>query len=673
MSFWNRLVAPRNLSRYLLKVVIVFALHLMGGKLGDALQSISSGGIAPVWPASGIALGVVLVWGYSVWPGVAAGAFLLTLLGGLPTWAAAIYAAGTTSAALLPVFVLRRAIGFDNSLSRLRDVLGLIALGAFGGAVLSASVGVPTLYATHIYGWSGSGRAWLIYWLGDSTGVLAVTPLVLALAAPFRVHDKNWLLELAVLVLLLTSTCGMIFGILPIWLDILTFVVLPFVMWAAIRLGANATSLAIFILAAIGTVETALGHGPFRAYSPVVNAVLLDVFIGVVAITGLTLAAISAEREQSLRQQAVLETRLLDSEAIRESEDRLRLILDSTAEAVYGIDLEHRCTFCNPACLRILGYAHEEELLGTKIHDLIHYARENGTPVSLEECRVHRVPHTGEGVHADDEVMWRSNGTCFPVEYWSYPQRRGNTIIGAVVAFMDITERKRAEAATANVSRRLIEAQEQERTRIARELHDDINQQIALVTISLEQSVLRLSDNEAEIRAPIHAARERLLDLGKDVQALSRRLHSSKLDYLGLTAAARSLCKEIGEQHKVEIHFSEAGVPRDLPKQISLCLFRVLQEALQNAVKYSRARQFIVELHSASRQIQLVVKDRGVGFDLREEAKRNGLGLTSMRERLQAIGGMLSINSHVGEGTTVEACVPLTSNADQSEDVEAVG
>src|SRR6266481_4352566 len=138
-------------------------------------------------------------------------------------------------------------------------------------------------------------------------------------------------------------------------------------------------------------------------------------------------------------------------EALRESEDKLRLLLDSTAEAIYGIDLEHRCTFCNPACLRTLGYEHVDEVLGKNMHNLLHHTRADGTLFPVEECRVHRVTQTGEGIHADDEVLWRANGTSFPAEYWSYPQRRGRVLVGAVVAFTDITQRKLGEAALANV------------------------------------------------------------------------------------------------------------------------------------------------------------------------------------------------------------------------------
>jgi len=132
-------------------------------------------------------------------------------------------------------------------------------------------------------------------------------------------------------------------------------------------------------------------------------------------------------------------------EELRDGEDKLRLILESTAEAIYGVDLGGRCTFCNPACLRLLGYKHSDELLGRNLHDLIHHSRRDGTKIPVAECRILRAFKSEQGIHVDDEVLWKADGTSFPVEYWSYPQRKGEDIVGAVVAFVDITERKVAE------------------------------------------------------------------------------------------------------------------------------------------------------------------------------------------------------------------------------------
>jgi diguanylate cyclase (GGDEF)-like protein/PAS domain S-box-containing protein len=132
----------------------------------------------------------------------------------------------------------------------------------------------------------------------------------------------------------------------------------------------------------------------------------------------------------------------MSEEKLRESEEKIHLLLNSVAEAIYGIDLNGNCTFCNPPCLRLLGYNHPEALLGKNMHWQIHSKHPDGTHFPIEECRIFQAFKKGEGTHADDEVLWRSDGTSFPVEYWSYPQRQGDVIIGAVVTFLDITERK---------------------------------------------------------------------------------------------------------------------------------------------------------------------------------------------------------------------------------------
>jgi len=161
-------ITPRDLGKYLAQIAIVFVAYFVAGKLGQATTNIRSGNIGPVWPAYGIALAAVLLYGYRVWPGAAAGAFLVAFLSPVPHLAAVGQAAGTALAALSGAFLLRR-FNFDLSLARLRDALGLIVLGAFASAIVSASIGVAVLYATHVQAYSGLGSAWLIYWFGDST------------------------------------------------------------------------------------------------------------------------------------------------------------------------------------------------------------------------------------------------------------------------------------------------------------------------------------------------------------------------------------------------------------------------------------------------------------------------------------------------------------------------
>ena len=232
------------------------------------------------------------------------------------------------------------------------------------------------------------------------------------------------------------------------------------------------------------------------------------------------------------------------------------------------------------------------------------------------------------------------------------------TFAGYIGSCIDITERKLAEEAMSTMSRRLIEAHEEERTWISRELHDDINQRLALLAVELDRWKQH-PPSAGQLSEQIRHAQERINQIAKDVQGLSHRLHSSKLEYLGLTTAANSFCKELSEQNKVQIQFSHEGIPRTLSKEVSLCLFRVLQEALQNAAKHSGVRSFTVDLHGTEDVIDLTVSDVGRGFEEQEAFTRHGLGLISMRERLQLVRGELSVESKPGAGTTIHARVRL--------------
>ena len=157
----------------------------------------------------------------------------------------------------------------------------------------------------------------------------------------------------------------------------------------------------------------------------------------------------------------------------------------------------------------------------------------------------------------------------------------------------------------------------------------------------------------------MHQLLQQTSEIANEIQAISHRLHSSKLEYLGLVAAAKGFCAEISEQQKVKIDFLHDAVPRTLPSEVEVCLFRVLQEALRNAVKHSRVQQIKVELHAGSKDLHLMVRDSGVGFDPGAALLGKGLGLISMQERLRLVNGELTIRSAPNSGTAVHAHVPL--------------
>jgi signal transduction histidine kinase len=236
----------------------------------------------------------------------------------------------------------------------------------------------------------------------------------------------------------------------------------------------------------------------------------------------------------------------------------------------------------------------------------------------------------------------------------------------AAIPFMTLAviaeERERQRKGLSNVSRRLIEAHEEERSWIARELHDDFNQRVAMLSMDLEGLERSLSDSDDHARRA-GEIKAQVREFGRDIHALSHRLHSSKLEHLGLVAACTGFCRELSVRHIVEIELHSENIPANLPSEISLCLFRVMQEGLQNAVKYSGVRRFDAFLASPDGGIELTVRDSGVGFDVERAMYGHGLGLSSMKERLTLVNGRLSIDSGNGRGTTLRAWVPLGDSA----------
>jgi signal transduction histidine kinase len=232
---------------------------------------------------------------------------------------------------------------------------------------------------------------------------------------------------------------------------------------------------------------------------------------------------------------------------------------------------------------------------------------------------------------------------------------------GYIGSCLDVTERKQAEESIFSINRKLIEAQEEERGRIARELHDDFNQRIALLAASLSNLKTALPPFAVELNRQLDELCNQATALGIDIQAMSHRLHSSKLEYLGLKTAAAGLCREFSEQHAVNIDFDSDEIPKNLPKEVALCLFRVLQEALQNALKHSGSKQFQVTFASSRYGISLMVADSGIGFNPEQAISGRGVGLTNMRERLKLVNGEFEIESKSGMGTVVHARVPLAA------------
>jgi PAS domain S-box-containing protein len=224
---------------------------------------------------------------------------------------------------------------------------------------------------------------------------------------------------------------------------------------------------------------------------------------------------------------------------------------------------------------------------------------------------------------------------------------------------IDITARKRTEEMLRDLSGRLINAQEEERRRIARELHDDLNQRMALLSIELEQLGQKIPQRQSELRSGVQDLWTKAREISVEIHRLSYQLHPSKLDHLGLATALKSFCEELKASQGLEIEFLQRGFPATLPKDVTLCVFRIAQESLRNIVKHSGTHEALVVLERTDSEVSLCVSDTGCGFDTESDKMKSGLGFISMMERLRLVGGEISIHSQPSWGTQIDVSVPL--------------
>ncbi|GIK96709.1 MAG: hypothetical protein BroJett029_09180 [Alphaproteobacteria bacterium] len=369
--------------------------------------------------------------------------------------------------------------------------------------------------------------------------------------------------------------------------------------------------------------------------------------------------------------------------ALHEQEEHVRLLLDSAAEAIYGTDLEGNCTFANPATVRLLGYPDSAAILGKNMHRLMHHSRADGTPYPPEECPLLRVLRTGEAVHVDDEVMWRADGTQFAAEYWSYPMYRGGRMVGAVVTFLDISERRALEEQIRQTQR--MEALGQLTGGIA---HDFNN----LLTVVLGNADMIVQDNaeneelrqQAEI---IRAAAERGADLIGRMLAFARRqpLHPRTVDVNELIRSMEGLLKRsLGAQIEIVYELAEDAWPSLVdPSQLETAILNLAINA--HDAMHEGGRLIVgtanVRLGESFRArypeatpgdyVTIGVTDTGVGmppevveqapqpfFTTKEPGKGTGLGLSMVYGFVKQSGGHMEIASEPGRGTTVTLYLP---------------
>lgn len=379
--------------------------------------------------------------------------------------------------------------------------------------------------------------------------------------------------------------------------------------------------------------------------------------------------------------------------------DPLALLLASTGEGIYGVDLDGGCVFINPAGARLIGFE-PEELIGLNMHDLTHHSRPDGSAYPEAECPIFNAFRQGLPCRIDSEVFWRRDGTAFPVEYSSHPIVEDGQVRGAVITFVDITERRRAADALQRAKDQLEErvgertlalatalkqvrelaawsesVREEERTRIAREVHDELGSLLVALKMDvnwmekrLAEQAQRSADAAEDMRTRMRCKCQnmsRLIENAVDnVGRIITDLRPSILDHQGLWAALEWQAQEFVQSAELALDWCmDVDDAPDPPEPLAMAVFRIFQEMLSNVGRHARAQHLRVAIQVTGGELSLLVQDDGVGAPALAFEAADAYGVMGMRERARHFGGRIDIASAPGEGTRMCLTIALPRRA----------
>ncbi len=754
--------------RYPIQLAVVALAYVGGAKLG-LLAAVAQKVVSSAWPPSGVALAALLLLGLRYWPGIAVGALLLNWTAGVPVAGAAGIALGNTLEAVSAVWLLQRVAQFRPSLERLRDVLALVTLAALVSTTLSATIGIASLWASGVVQQDTLKHLWFVWWSGDALGDVLVAPLLLTWARATRPLGR-WSEAAALVVLLVLLTA-------VLWRSPITYVyaVFPVVVWAAVRFGPRGSATATALIAGLMIWHTLRGLGPFASATPTENLTLLQTFLALASVTGLVLAAATAERG-------------LAEGAARESEQRFGLLVASVRDhAIIGLDPSGRVVSWNASAEHIEGYRAKEilgrsfacfytpedaaagqpaanlrqagergrcETQGWRVRkdgsrfwaDVVISPVRNGTGSLLgfakvtrdltERRRVEEALREREALlratfeqaavgiavagldarfvrtnqvfqrmlgYSDEEMqsltyvditypedlprnrelmaeLVEGKRTAFTLEkrycrkdgtpIWAQvtvsalPSDRGEARL-FVGVIEDITQRRQAQEQLQrhreqlrDLAARLEAAREAERTRIAREIHDELGQALTALKIDLTWLRRRLPQPTAELAGKVDGMEAILDGTAGAIQRIATELRPGVLDELGLQAAIQWQAREFETRTGIACRVDLAAEQPSVDATRATAAFRIFQEALTNVARHAGATLVLVRFTLSAQALELSVEDNGRGISEGALADSRSLGLLGIRERATSLGGTVTITGERGRGTTLTLTLP---------------
>ncbi len=663
---------------YWLKVAILAVAYHLAARMGLKMAFLQMNA-SPVWPPAGIALAALLLFGLDLWPGVSLGVLLGSLLTGAPPGIAMGMAAGNTAEALLGAYCLKRAVGFRPTINRIRDVVGL-ALCAMPSTIVGASIGTVTLVLAGASQRQDFGPIWLTWWIGDLLGALVVAPVLLVwISGVSRPGSRSTYLEATGLSLSLVLVSWYVFTSkhpVGVFHQALIYVIFPFTIWSALRFGQHGATIATLLVSGISIWGTVQGEGPFSLGTKNDSLILLQTFLAVVSLTSQILAAATIERRKATND---LRQRVADLATLN---DASRTFLNNA-----GILALYR-TICDLAVTRLGLDAAWVQVAGSDSAGT-HPAAVCGISPEAAICLEGQGRGELAGRAGDSAVVLSCLGAADAAygSYGAFPLLFGEQLIGvlhlvskdasfythdrqllirsyanlAAVAMQNAwlldqvrTGNKQLHA----LSQRLMKAQEEERLRLSRELHDESGQLLAALMVQL--GLLERDAGHAQVR---HA---RLAELKGTASAIHNKLHRlavdlrpASLDHLGLINALQQLVVDFERQYGIQAELDAVGLRAErLPIEVETSLYRIVQESLTNVALHARASRVDVLLSKRNGQVVAVVEDDGIGFTPVDPGMENCLGLFGMSERVEMLGGKFAIESSPGKGTTLRVEVP---------------
>ncbi len=668
----------RDIGIYLLKIISLAVIYHLAARLGLKMAYVQPN-TSPVWPPTGIAIAALLLFGTNLWPGISLGVMLGSLLTGASFNLALGMMIGNTLEAWVIAYSLKRFADFHPVINRVQDVIRLLTV-SFFGTMISASFGTITLMLTGLGSWEYFLTIWTTWWIGDLLGALVVAPVLLVwISLPPYLSNQRSYLEGTIQLSLLGFITWYVFSNQPpvgILHQALLYVIFPFMIWAALRFGQRGATTAILLVSGIAIWGTASGMGPFSLESKNDSLILLQTFLGVVSLTMLILTAATVERRNAAE---ALHQRVFDLATLNDSS---RTFLDN-----FEIAKLYK-TICKLTVDRLgVDAAWVEISEGDRPPAAIH-----GIPINqLSDIKGIWEGETGSLFTSDVEIKTSdqlSNPAKTYQSYAAFPLIIGGNVIGmlkavsknnqfysqerlpliqsfanlAAVAIQNtwlFGEVQSSNKQLHALSQRLMKAQEEERLHLSREIHDESGQLLSALTVQLG-----LLEREAGHHDVVNQRMDELKRTANEIQdklhQLAVNLRPASLDHLGLVTAMEQYIEEFSRQYEIVVEFETIGLQdKRLPGEVETALFRIVQESLTNIALHAKAERVDVLFNYRDNHIKAIIEDDGIGFIPSIPTVDNQLGLFGMRERVEMLGGKLTVESAPGRGTAVSVEVPV--------------